>query len=105
MNNGFSVVVQPLYDGCSQKESVRPKTYFRCWALVSLESKISNSSTPIPHSRYDVERGRLFFFRKFTRFIEYTRKKKTTAKQVKINTLFYRYLSIYFLSVVFIVFS
>ena len=32
---------------------------------------------------------------KFSRFIEYTRKKKTRAKQVKINTLFYRCLSVY----------
>lgn len=37
----------------------------------------------------------LNFFLKFTRFIEHTLKKKTTAKQVKINMLFYKYLSIY----------
>lgn len=32
---------------------------------------------------------------KFSRFIEYSNKKKTRVKQVKINTLFYRYLSVY----------
>jgi hypothetical protein len=31
---------------------------------------------------------------KFTRFIEYTYKKKTIAKQMKINALFYRCLSV-----------
>lgn len=44
----------------------------------------------------DVETGHLLSTgAKFTRFIEYTRKKKTTVKQMKINTLFYRYLNTY----------